>query len=99
MDLWRQLELDGRCEGAIELIVAIFRLAVADYLGHSYSHDGCAPTRRTKSRFRPHAAAFLSGPWAAFLADQIGLDSTAIWREVKRLEQLSSPTAQPRIAA
>ena len=91
--------MDGRCEGAIELIVAIFRLAVADYLGHSYSYDGYAPTRRMKSRFRSHAAGFLSGPWATFFADQIGLDSTAIWREVKRIEQLSSPKAQPSLAA
>lgn len=81
--------MDGRGEGAIELIVAIFRLAVADYLGHSYSHDGCAPIRRTKSRFRSHAAAFLSGPWAAFFADQIGLDSKALLREVQRLEQVA----------
>lgn len=99
MLLWRQPDLDGRGEGAVELIVAIFRLAVADYLGHSYSHDGCAGTRRTNTRFRSDAVAFLSGPWAAFFADQVGLDSSAIWREVKCLEQLSSPRAQPGIAA
>jgi len=78
--------LDGRCEGSIELIVAVFRLAIADYLGHSYSHDGCAPIRRATSRNRSEATMFLTSPFAAYLADQIGLNASAIWREARRLD-------------
>ena len=77
---------DGRCEGAIELITSIFRLAVADYLGHSYSHDGFAAIRCVRSRYRASAATFFSSPWAAYLADLIGLEASALWREVRRLE-------------
>ena len=32
--------MDPRFEGARDLILAIFRLAVADYLGLAFSHDG-----------------------------------------------------------
>jgi hypothetical protein len=78
--------MDGRTEGAIELIAAIFRLAVADYLGHSYSHDACAAIRSTSQRHRPDAQGFLSGPWARYLADQVGLEAPALWREVRRLD-------------
>jgi hypothetical protein len=60
--------MDGRPEGARELILAIFRLAVADFLGHSYSHDADAPVRIAANRFRSEAAIFLTGSWAAYLA-------------------------------
>jgi hypothetical protein len=33
--------MDGRSNSARELIIAVFRLAIADYLGLSYSDDGC----------------------------------------------------------
>jgi len=79
--------LDGRCEGSIELLAAIFRLAVADYLGQSYSHDGCAPIRRASSRHRSDARAFLTSAWAAYLADLVGLEASAIWREIRRLDE------------
>jgi len=81
--------LDGRCEGSIELIVAVFRLAIADFLGHSYSHDGSAPIRRATTRYRSEATIFLTSPWAAYLADQIGLQASAIWREARRVDDLS----------
>jgi len=83
------MTLDGRCEGSIDLIVAVFRLAIADYLGHSYSHDGCAPIRRSTSSHRSEAVTFLTSPWAGYLADQIGLHAPAIWREARRLESSS----------
>lgn len=79
--------MDGCCEGAIELIVAVFRLAVADYLGRSYGHDGSAATRSVASRNRPGAKVFLASAWAAYLADQIGLNASAIWREVRRIDE------------
>jgi hypothetical protein len=91
--------LDGQVEGAIELIVAVFRLAVADYFGHSYSFDICAPIRRTSNRHRSNAAEFLSGVQARYLADQIGLDASSIWREVRRLEQWSMVEKQALPAA
>jgi hypothetical protein len=77
---------DGRTEGSVELIAAIFRLAIADYLGQSYSHDACAPIRRTSCSFRPDAEAFLTGPWARYLADQVGLEGSAVWRHVRYLD-------------
>jgi len=40
--------MDPRIEGARDLILAIFRLAVADYLGLAFSHDGPGPVRRTR---------------------------------------------------
>jgi hypothetical protein len=90
--------LDGRTEGARELILAIFRLAVADYLGYSYSHDRNAPVRATRNRFRPEAATFLKSAWAAYLADLIGLESAAIWREA-RLLGASMTAENPQHAA
>lgn len=76
--------MDGRCEGAIELVAAIFRLAIADYRGHSYSHDGVGPARKSTPRHRADAREFLGGPWCLYLADQIGLEGSAIWREARR---------------
>ena len=79
---------EGRTEGARELILAIFRLGVADYLGQSYSHDGDAPARYAGTRYRPGAAAFLASTWAEWLADLINLDSNAVWREARLLGAL-----------
>jgi len=76
----------GWTEGCIELIAAVFRLAVADYVGQSYSHDGCAPTRKASQRHRADASTFLTGAWARYLADQVGLEAGAIWRDAKRLD-------------
>ena len=78
------MNMEGRTEGARELILAVFRLGVADYLGHSYSHDGDAPVRNIGHRWASEAAIFLKGAWATSLADLIGLDSGAIWREAHR---------------
>ena len=77
------MNIEGRTEGARDLILAVFRLGVADYLGHSYSHDGDAPVRNVGHRWASEAAIFLMGAWAAFLGDLIGLDSGVIWREAR----------------
>jgi hypothetical protein len=77
------VNMEGRAEGARELILAVFRLGVADYLGHSYSHDGDAAVRSVGHRWASEAAIFLIGPWAACLGDLIGLDSRVIWREAR----------------
>ena len=84
--------MDGRTEGARDLILAIFRIAVADYLGLSYGHDGPAPTRRIYPRFRSNAMIFLTGPWANYLADLIGISAEATWREARSL----LPDFQPK---
>src|ERR1700738_2299618 len=68
----RQL-MDGRGEGARDLVLAIFRLAVCDYRGLSYAHDG--PDRTRACRTRQHlaeAGLFLRGALAAHLADIAG---------------------------
>jgi hypothetical protein len=84
--------MDPRIEGARDLILAIFRLAVADCLGLAFSHDGPGPVRRT--RRAPHAGQaglFLASASAAYLADLIGLESSAVWREVRKLSAEHTP--------
>jgi hypothetical protein len=76
---------DPRDEGARELIIAIFRLAVCDFLGISYSHDQVAPARTTKYPAPHGSALFLSGAWATHLADLVALSGPAIWCEARRL--------------
>jgi hypothetical protein len=78
--------MDGRTEGTRDLILAVFRLAVADYLGLSYNHDGIGPTRRVKPRFRADADAFLRSQWANWLGDHIGVQGSAISAELERLD-------------
>ena len=78
--------MDPRIEGARDLILAIFRLAVADYLGLAFSHDGPGPVRRTRrTPYLEQAGFFLASAWAAYLADLIGLNGSAIWREARQL--------------
>lgn len=78
--------MDPRAEGARDLVLAIFRIAVADYLGIAYGHDDPGPIRRMRGRpFAVEASAFLASPWAAYLADLVGLQAPAIWREAKQL--------------
>ena len=81
---------EGRSIGARDLIIAVFRLAVADSLGVWYGHDEPAPVKRTKGG--PHAEAdeFLRSPWAAYLADLVGIQSKAIWRDAHRLHLADS---------
>jgi hypothetical protein len=64
---------DGRAIGARDLILAVFRLAVADYLGVWYGHDEPAPVKRTKGGFRSEAEEFLRSSWGAYLADLVGI--------------------------
>jgi hypothetical protein len=57
--------LDGPTEGALELIIAVFRMAVADYLGLAYGHDQVGRERRVRSCHRVDAERFLRNGWAA----------------------------------
>ena len=64
---------DSRAVCARDLVLAVFRLAVADVVGICYGHDGPIPKKLTTNRDRaPEAAAFLTGPRAAHLADLAG---------------------------
>jgi hypothetical protein len=92
--------MDPRIEGARDLIVAIFRLAVADYLGLAFSHDGPGPVTRRAPYVR-QAGLFLASAWARYLADLIGLEASAIWREARRVTQEGSSRRERhhRIAA
>ncbi len=91
--------MDGRDEGARDLILAIFRLAVADYRGISYGHDECDRVRRTAGRRRSAAEAFLVSWWAAYLADSIGISSATIWSEAHRLHQQDQAHQPSAVAA
>jgi hypothetical protein len=93
--------VDLRVEGAQDLILAIFRLAVADYLGLAFNHDGLGPVRRTRRpQYIEQAGLFLAGAWGAYLADLIGLNGSAIWREARKLgESHGDRFSRPAIAA
>ena len=76
--------MEGRAEGARDLVLAIFRLAVCDYLGLSYGHDG--PDRTRACRTRPNVAEaglFLTGARAAHLGEIAGFRSEVVWREAR----------------
>ena len=87
------MNAEGRSVGARELILAIFRLAVADYLGVSYDHDDPVRNRRVRAVHHADAEVFLRSPWAAYLADLVGLSSAAIWPEARRLLERDSTAA------
>jgi hypothetical protein len=70
--------VDGISEGARDLIVAVFRVAVADYLALAYGHDEPSRPRPVRPRYRADAELFLRGPWAACLGDWINLSSSAV---------------------
>ena len=76
---------DGRAIGARDLILAVFRLAVADHLGVWYGHDEPAPAKRTKRLFHSEAEGFLRSAWAVYLGDLVGIRADALWREAGRL--------------
>jgi hypothetical protein len=82
---------EGRAIGARDLVLAIFRLAVADYLGLWYGHDDPASARHTKGTLRSDAEEFLLSSWSADLGDLVGIQSTAVWREARRLYLRDEP--------
>ena len=69
---------------ARDLVLAVFRLAVADHLGVCYGHDEPGPNKRTKGSFQGDAADFLASAWAAHLADLAGFSVDAVWKEAQR---------------
>jgi hypothetical protein len=75
--------MDGISEGTRDLIVAVFRMAVADYLALAYGHDTPGRPRPVRPRYRADAELFLRGPWAACLGDWINLSSSAVLAEAR----------------
>jgi hypothetical protein len=76
--------MDGRAEGARDLVLAIFRLAVCDYLGLSYGHDGADRPRACRTRHdSPEVGLFLASAWASDLAEMAGFRSELVWREAR----------------
>jgi hypothetical protein len=75
--------MDGLTEGARDLVLAIFRMAVADYLALAYGHDGPGRPRRVRPRHRADAELFLQGPWASCLGEWINLPARSIWAQAR----------------
>jgi hypothetical protein len=80
--------LEALIEGARDLILAIFRQAVGDYLGYE-ARDGELRVRKVSRRRRREAAAFLQSARAEHLAGLIGLSSEVIWAEAQRRDEPS----------
>lgn len=76
--------MDDRTETARDLVLAIFRLAVCDYLGLSYGHDGPDRLRHCGPRSRAaEAGLFLTSSWAAHLAELAGFRADLVCREAR----------------
>ena len=87
--------MDGVTEGARDVVLAIFRLAVADYLGLAYGHDGAGRPRAVRPRHRADAELVLRGPWAVCLGDWINLSADAVWCQAQtRAAQESAPASR-----
>jgi hypothetical protein len=71
-------------EGCRDLVLAVFRLAVCDYLGQRYGHDGPVSNQRlscTNTSSRSAAATFLTGGWAENIASLAGFTAFSVWSE------------------
>ena len=86
---------DCRAVCARDLVLAVFRLAVADVVGMSYGHDGPIPKKLTRNRdLAPEAAVFLTGPWAAHLADLAGFPLRTLRSRLQKADLDGSPSAK-----
>jgi hypothetical protein len=67
---------------ARELVLAVFRLAVADYVGVAYGHDEPGPDKRTRvnPKVQADAAKFLTSPWATHLGELAGFSAHTVWK-------------------
>ena len=52
-----------------------------DYLGLGYGHDEPQRRRLVRGDRQVEAAMFLSGAWAAHLAEQAGFAADTVWQE------------------
>ena len=76
-------------ECARDLVLAVFRIAVTDYLGLSYGHDGPDRRRAVPRRFGFEADVFLGSAWAGHLADCAGFSAAAVRAEANLRRQRS----------
>lgn len=92
--------MNDHAEAVRDLVLAVIRLAVCDYAGAAYGHDGPIPLKRTRTRvFAADAERFLTGPWAAYLADQVGLRADVLWRQAReQFKAVSTATWMERAA-
>ena len=80
--------MDGRTEGARDLVLAIFRIAVCDYLGLSYGHDGADRPRACRTRQgAAEARLFLVSGSASDLAEMAGFRSELVWLEARSFKR------------
>ncbi len=77
--------MDGRAVGARDLVLAIFRLAVCDYLGLSYGHDAADRPRRIAVCFAAEAGTYLTSAHAVDLADIAGFRAELVWRQAQAM--------------
>jgi hypothetical protein len=73
--------MDWQIECSRDLVLAILRLAVSDYLGIAYGHDDPLPTKQASRNHCYEAESFLKSPWCAYLSDLVGLPRGRVWRE------------------
>lgn len=92
--------MNDRAEAVCDLVLSVIRLAICDYAGIAYGHDGPIPPKRTRTRaFAVDAERFLTSPWAAYLADQVGLRSDLLWQQAKdQLKAMSAASVMERAA-
>ncbi len=66
---------------ARELVLAVFRLAVADYQGVAYGHDEPGPNKYTQinPKVQSEAATFLTSLWATHLGELAGFSAQTVW--------------------
>jgi hypothetical protein len=76
---------EGVSQGAQDLIVAVFRLAVTDYLGLCYGYDEPRPWKMAKRTFHLDAETFLVSDWAEYLGDLVGIQATDVWHAARRV--------------
>ena len=79
--------MDGRAVGARDLVLAIFRLAVCDYLGLSYGHDAVDRPRRVHGCFSTEAGKYLTSAHAMDLAGLAGFRSELVWRQAQAMRE------------
>ena len=72
--------------GERDLVLAIFRFAVCDYLGLSYGHDAADRPRRIRGCFATEAGSYLTSTRATDLADMAGFRAELVWRQAGRCE-------------
>ena len=77
--------IEGLAICARDMVLAVFRLAVADYLGVAYGHDEAGPNKYTRihPKVQSEAAKFLTSSWATHLGDLAGFSAHTVWKSAQ----------------